>query len=58
MTEFNTKDFGDYSITPITGETSFELDVKYCGFLVDWVTLDALEVYNNLKEYFKGTKYE
>lgn len=59
---FAFKTFGGYSITPTStkGKLSFDLDVdsfdSYYG--PESIDLDALEVYKNLKEYFKGTKYE
>lgn len=59
---FAFKDYGDHSILPWVsgGKLAFELDVEYIdgNYGPDSLTLDALEVYKNLKEYFKGTKYE
>lgn len=48
-----------YAIVPYLD--SFDLDVSYWNYYFDeedTVTIDALEVYNNLKEYFKGTEHE
>jgi hypothetical protein len=54
------KDFGDYSVDPLTPERGhFDLYVTYIDeYGEDYVSLDAVEVYKNLKEYFKGTEYE
>ena len=43
-----------------TGVAVFDLDVFYHDYIhgPEEVTLDALQVYKDLKEFFKGTEYE
>lgn len=51
----------NYGFTLYRTKLGFDLDVEYWdeyrGFENE-VTLDALEVYNHLKAYFKGTEHE
>jgi len=46
--------FEDYSFGPGC-DNDFDLDVTYGA---DYVTIDAVSLYKDLKEYFKDTEFE
>lgn len=56
--EWQIVDFGAYEIVPTV--EGFELDVRSFDSFYgpDTITLNALEVYRDLKEYFEETEYE
>jgi hypothetical protein len=64
MSKYDTDGFESLSfsiccVIPFRG--SFDLDVAYWNEYLgedSEITLDAVEVYRNLKAYFEGTKYE
>lgn len=61
--EWPYKDCGNFQIDPlVTGkEVSFDLDVDYFDSYygeISNTSVDALEVYKALKEYFKDSEYE
>ena len=59
--EWKYVDAGSFQIDPIDCEDDyFELDVPYTDsyYGTDCISLDALKVYQKLKDYFKGTEYE
>jgi len=59
MKRFETKYFNGYDIEP-KPDGSVALEALYIdedGYDC-YVELDAIEVYTNLKRYFKGTEYE
>lgn len=59
--EWTYKTYKGFEICPVSeGEkVSFYLDVTYQDlFYPEIAAVDALDVYEALKEYFKGSKYE
>lgn len=55
------QEFDGYDFCQSLGGGGFEMGVSYracgCNWELQEVTLDAHEVYKNLKEYFKDTGY-
>jgi len=61
--EWPYKDCGNFQICPMGkgNKVSFDLDVDYIDVYyggTNTTSVDALEVYKALKEYFKGTEYD
>lgn len=49
----------DYDLSYYWYDHSFEMDIEFFeGYHNNFVSLDALQVYKHLKEYFKGTPHE
>ena len=59
MMKFETKHFKNYDIVPwLDGHITLEVTHDNWDGETTYVFLNAVEVYNNLKRYFKDTEYE
>lgn len=48
-----------FAIDPLyDGGFDFDVDIRHLDTYTSCISLDALEVYKALKDYFKGSEYE